>query len=465
MRRSWVWATVLVAGLSLLGTAATAAPQPPGPSGATASLDQRLDRIMQRAHDGPGSGAGSGQSDVKLDNFKLVGHSALDGFGDYGDLYAHGHYAYVGSRCGAQAQGGAGVQVVDISRPSRPRLVSKLANEPFTRAEDLTVLDVKTPSFTGAIAVVGIQACFNSGHEDEVVPGLFVFDVTHPQRPALLGRWNLPQGTIGCHEVDAVQRSDGKVLAVCARNLNDHIASGGSTAIHIVDVTNPARPQLTADWTQNLNPEGGVGCLPFQFAHSGRFTDGGNSLYVSYWDAGTVNLDIANPAAPTVMSQTKITPPDEDGDNHSMALDTAAKRLIINTEDFSPGDCPGQSELGGWGEVYVYDNANPAQPTFLGTFSTPNSRSARADGSYTDHNTEVFAGGQYFSSWYSDGIVWWTMDGNGASRQLGQFVPSGTADNPPSVWGVFIDREHKVILASDFNSGLWIVKPKGLKDF
>ncbi|HEU5161186.1 MAG TPA: hypothetical protein VFU43_29595 [Streptosporangiaceae bacterium] len=459
MRRSWALLASFILGPALLGSAAAAAPAPPGPH-PKGDLDRRIDAVAQRA-----AAQGAGPSGVRLDNFRLVAHSPLDGFGDYGDLYAHGDFAYVGSRCGAQAQGGDGVQVVDISRPSRPRPVSTLANPPFTRAEDITVLDVETPSFTGALAVVGIQACFGSGHEAEVVPGLRAYDVTRPRQPRLIGQWDLPQGTIGCHEIDAVQRADGKVLAVCARNLVDHENSGGSTSIHIVDFTNPAAPRLTANWTQNLAPDSGVGCFGSQFTHSGRFTDGGTALYVSYWDAGTVRLDITDPAAPAVVSQTKITPPDEDGDNHSMTLDTATERLIINTEDTSPSDCAGQAQFGGWGEVYVYDNADPARPSFLGTFSTPNSRSSRDDGEYTDHNTEVLRGGQYFSSWYSDGIVWWTMDDHGASRQLGQFVPSATADGPPLVWGVFIDRVHKVILASDINSGLWIVKPKGLAGF
>jgi hypothetical protein len=55
------------------------------------------------------------RSGVTLDHFRLVGHAPLDGFGDYGDLYAHGDHAYVGSRCGAQHQGGDGVQVVSTS--------------------------------------------------------------------------------------------------------------------------------------------------------------------------------------------------------------------------------------------------------------------------------------------------------------------------------------------------------------
>src|SRR6266496_1647541 len=235
MRRSWATITVLLAVLALLGAATPAGSAPQRPLGP----DQRLDRLVDRLEatsSGPPAAA-------TLDNFKLLGHSGLDGFGDYGDLFAHGSFAYVGSRCGAQRQGGDGVQVVDISNPQHPKPVSTLPNPPFTRAEDVTVRDVRTSSFTGALAVVGIQACFGSGHEAEVVPGLRFFDVTHPAQPRLLAHWDLPQGTIGCHEIDAVQRPDGKLLAVCARNLVDHLNTNGAVAIHLVDATDPASPQ------------------------------------------------------------------------------------------------------------------------------------------------------------------------------------------------------------------------------
>jgi hypothetical protein len=457
MRRPWAPIAVVLACLALLGAGATGS----STQSRTLGPDQRLDRLRHRVQ----AAGAQATAAATLDHFKLVGHSDLDGFGDYGDLFAHGHFAYVGSRCGEAAQGGDGVQVVDIANPRHPQLVSKLANPAFTRAEDVTVRAVRTPSFAGVLAVVGIQACFGSGHEAEVVPGLRFFDVTHPRHPVLLSHWDLPQGTIGCHEIDAVQRRDGQVLAVCARNLVDHLNSGGADAIHLVDATNPASPQAITDWSLNLDPEGGVGCLPFQFAHSARFTDRGRSLYVSYWDAGTVHLDIATPTSPQVVSTTKIVPPDEDGDNHSMTLARGGRWLVINPEDFSPGDCPGVSEFGGWGEAYVYDNRDPSKPVFLGTFSTPNSRSTRSDGSFTDHNTEVTLGRQFFSSWYSDGVVWWTMSDQGVSRQRGQFVPPATQAAPPLVWGVHIDSAHDLILASDITSGLWILKPIGLGGF
>jgi hypothetical protein len=444
-------AAILLLGSSSFGAVGSSAQKRP------VTPEQRLDRKIQTwKASGPNRHKGA-----ILDHFRLVGHSDLGGDIDFGDVYGHGNFAYVGTRCGDDSQGGKGVRVVDISKPNHPRVVSSLEGPPFTRSEDVVVIDVVTPSFTGALAVVGIQACFGSGHEDEVVPGIRFFDVTHPAHPSLLGHWDLPQGTIGCHEVDAVQRSDGMVLAGCARNLVDHINTNGAVAVHFVDATDPSTPTTVADWTLNLDPFGGVGCLPFQFAHSVRLQAQGMSAYVSYWDYGTVHLDMAEPASPVVVSNTDIVPPDEDGDNHSMTLANSGNWLVINPEDFSPGDCPGESAFGGWGEGYVYGNSDPANPVFLGTFSTPNSRSTRDDGAFTIHNTEAVKSNQFFSSWYSDGVVWWTMDEHGVSRQRGQFVPPAS-DAPPLVWGVFPVSGRSLVLASDIVSGLWIVKPKGL---
>jgi len=398
-----------------------------------------------------------------LERFDLVGHIGFAGGVESADVWAHGSYAYVGSSCGGERRGGAGVRVVDISRPPRPRLVSRLANDVFTRAEDVVVRRVRTASFDGDLAVVGIQACLGSGHEREVRTGLRFFDVTRPAHPALLGSWLLPPGTFGCHEVDLIQRRDGQVLAGCARQMSDQRDAGTGAqvpgGVQLVDATDPARPETRAAWELPLNPSGGVGCLPVQFAHSIRFVNGGLGAYVSYWDAGTVHLDLTNPAAPAVLGVTKLAPPDEDGDNHSLTLANRGRWLVINQEDFSPTACPDR-QLGGWGNVWVYDTAG----SLVGQFSTRNSRSTRTDGNHTVHNTEVALERQFFSSWYSDGIVWWTMTDRGATRQLGHFVPPATGlFGVPLVWGVYVDHVHHLILASDMGTGLWLVRPRGLR--
>lgn len=406
-----------------------------------------------------------GPDATRLDNFRLVGHHDLAGLGqdirDYADVWGHRNTAYVGSRCGERAAGGAGVRVVDIFSPSHPKLVSVLPNPRFSRAEDVVVRHVETPHFTGELAAVGIQQCFEPAKETAYT-GLAFFDVTSPAHPRTLSVWKLPPRSIGCHEIDLVQRPGGRVLAGCARNLVDQI--NGSPGVHFVDVSNPREPRTVSTFALDVNVLSGVGCAPLKFDHSVRFVHSGTQAYLSYWDAGTVLLDLRDAKAPRLVSRTRITPPDEDGDNHSMTLANGGKWLIINPEDFSPFDrrC---RKYDGYGEAYVYDNTNPSHPRFVGSFATPNTHSSRTDGAFTVHNTEVVNGRQFFSSWYSDGVVWWTMSDSGAARQLGQFVPRTVFSEGDAVWGVYPDPGNDVILASSFSGGLWILKPVGLGDF
>lgn len=97
----------------------------------------------------------------------------------------------------------------------------------------------------------------------------------------------------------------------------------------------------------------------------------------------------------------------------------------------------------------------------------------RTDGFYSIHNTERAGSktAQLFSSWYSDGIVWWSVANRRAPVMKGQFVPPPTEDptgyfpSVPLVWGVYPDRSSNLIFASDLNSGLWILRPTGLGRF
>lgn len=402
-----------------------------------------------------------------LQNFTLVGHAGLGGDIDFADLWAYGDFAYVGTSCGPNGGGAGGVRVVSLANPRRPKVVSRLPNAQFTRAQDVVVRGVRTPAFTGALAVVGVQLCLENGRREDVRTGLLFFDVTRPAQPRLLSEWTLPAGSVGCHEVDLVQRRDGRVLAGCARQVSDQVDSAQNElpgGVQLVDATDPRRPVAIAAWDLPLKPAEGVGCMSLKFAHSIRFADAGQSAYVSYWDAGTVHLDLTNPGAPVVVSDIVVTPRDEDGDNHSVTTANRGRWLVVNLEDFSPAECG--ARFGGWGDAYVYDNTDPANPRYLGRFATRDARIGRGGGIYTIHNTEVALDRQMFSSWYSDGIVWWTMSSRGVAHDRGRFVPTaGGLLRAPMVWGVFVDSRHDLILASDIGSGLWLVRPKGLRRF
>jgi hypothetical protein len=440
-------------------------PVAPAPSGAAALYDpdEGFIRAVRQIEVSPESLAEQGL-ESEIENFDVVGHSDLGGGGVNADVWAHEEYAYVGVWGGDPRFGipcpATGVKVVDISDPSDPVVVSVLQNPPLTTAEDVVVQSVDTPSFSGDLAVVGIQRCSGPGFR-----GLHFFDVSDPTDPVKLGRWRAPPRSIGCHEVDLVQRVDGKVLAGCANPFASLI--NGTDEVVVVRAGDPTDPRKVGGWKAQdagLNPFRGTGCDPIGFGHSVRFFHGGASLFASYWDTGTVQLNIGRPSDPAFVGRAKIWPPDEDGDNHS--LDFQSGREFINAEDF----CVGR-RFGSWGEVSVYDRSDPEKPSFESTFSTPNSRSTSHRGIFTVHNTEVVAEDQAFSSWYSDGIQWWEITRSGATFSRGFFVPPPTPDPHgffppfPLVWGVYAHSGMDLILASDVNSGLWILDPVRLNDF
>lgn len=409
-----------------------------------------------------------GDPEAVTDNFEVLGHSDLGGGGLNADVWAHKKYAYVGVWSGTCPA--TGVKVADYHDIRHPELVSTLPNDAGTSAEDVVVRSVSTPAFSGDLAVTGIQVC---GEVDEpVFRGLAFFDVSRPRHPVEVGRWTAPEFSVGCHEVDLIQRSDGRVLAGCANVFAEQI--NGTGEIVLVDATDPAHPATVGEWAIGAdlgidpadNPDL-LGCFAAAFDHSVRFVDGGMALYGSYWDFGAVLLDISDPSTPVYRSRADIAPPDEDGDVHSVALARGRRTLLVNPEDFSPVDCPGEPAFGGWGEVHLFDTTDPAAPRHVSTFSTENSRSTRDDGFYSVHNTEAAPDRQAYSSWYSDGIVWWDFEDRREPFMRGQWVPpaapdpSGIFPAVPIVWGVYLDRHRDLVLASDINSGLWILRPIG----
>jgi hypothetical protein len=400
-------------------------------------------------------------------NIQVLAHHDLGGGGLNADVYSFRKFAYVGVWSGPCPA--TGVKVVDISKPRDPELVSVLQNPEGTSAEDVVVVKANTPSFRGDLAVTGIQAC---DIFSEVPRGLQFFDVSDPTNPTELGFWELPAPLIGCHEVDLAPAAGRRVLAACANPFGDSLGQEflgqAQPEVFVVDASDPSNP-ATLGTFGGINNAEGEGCFPASFGHSVRLFDKARTLYASYWDAGLIQLDISDPTNPRHIGTVNTVPPDEDGDVHSMARGRAGL-AFINPEDFSPIDeaagfcAPGDWD--GWGDLQIWDISDPANPTFVSQFATANAASKRTDGFFSIHNTEVLHGNLLAASWYSDGIRLIDISQPADPREVGSFVPPATPDPTgffppvPNVWGVWPHRGN-IVLASDINSGLWILKVTG----
>ncbi|MGI8658768.1 MAG: LVIVD repeat-containing protein [Candidatus Limnocylindria bacterium] len=295
----------------------------------------------------PGTGSAGGASPLVADNFTVLGHANLGGGVPNGDVWFYDHggsvgkYAYVGTWSGQCT--GAGAKIVNVNDPTKPKWVTFVGARKGSSNEDVVVARIGERD----VLAIGVQPCGRRG-----VSGLALYDVTNPAKPTELSFFATPSGV---HELDLVVLPDGTALAAMALPFNEFPMVFGEDIggeVWLADITDPTNPTHISDWgiigDSELLIQGGndpvsssfqgLGFFAASYAHSVRFADGGDSLYVSYWDAGFIKLDVSDPASPELVGRTLYGVTDA-GDGHSLATyDVAGSRyLLTNDEDYDPG--------------------------------------------------------------------------------------------------------------------------------
>jgi hypothetical protein len=169
-----------------------------------------------------------------------LSYVAIPGFANNVDV--NGNYAYV-------AAGAAGLQVVDVTSRSNPRVVAAL----------------DTPGNANDVVVVGDYAYVADGSF-----GLQIIDIANPLAPVLT----------------ATLDTSGMAWDLVVRGGHAFVADG-SAGLKIIDVSNPASPSL-------------VGSLALAGTAKGVDVDLAGNLAVVGGTAGVQVVDIANPAAPVL---------------------------------------------------------------------------------------------------------------------------------------------------------------------
>jgi hypothetical protein len=125
------------------------------------------------------------------------------------------------------------------------------------------------------------------------------------------------------------------VLALLAVPFSETGHPEGLGDLRIVEVTDPRNPRMLASWgagaALGAGQEAGRGLDPSVYAHSARAGPDGRRAYVSYWDAGVMILDLADPAAPALVGRTGFAP-EEEGNAHSVDVAPDERLLIEATE-------------------------------------------------------------------------------------------------------------------------------------
>lgn len=396
---------------------------------------------------------------------------ANPGGGYSADVYVHRGFAYLSSWHGAACPG-LGVRVYDVRRPTHPRRVATYGDVKSSPSlggswtEKTIVQHVHTRAFSGELAVTSFQACGAAG--SGAFRGFGLYDVTDPTHARRLSLVRTdPRGS---HEI-WLQPVGQRAYVYTAINYSElessptfnpvtgQATTPGKADFRIFDVSDPVRPVEVGEWGAwrklGIYPRKGRGHFSFNFVHSVRTNLAGTLAFLSYWDLGTVILDIRNPARPRYLGRTTFRP-GEQGDAHSSAL-AFGGRVLIETH-----------ETGG-GTPTFWNIANPRHPVRLSTFSPParlydNLPADRTGFTDSVHDPKVVGKRAYFS-WYGLGVVVADISNPRHPRFVARFLPSATRDPEQTfcpgrrctqVWGVY--PVGKTIYASDLVGGLWVFR-------
>nr|WP_246407266.1 hypothetical protein [Geomicrobium halophilum] len=375
------------------------------------------------------------------------------------DVYAHKNYAYLGTHVGAESN--EGVRVFDMSDPADPEEVTSFANDiPGTWQEKVIVKSVDTPHFSGDLAVVSLQKYTQDETEQG---GTVLYDVTNPENPEELGYYELPEEVLtGTHELYLTTQRD-RALLLTADIYADYYTEGDIHDFSIVDVSDPTNPEelynwdprelITAEDFDGMYYTDDEGAEREAFAHSVITDPTGEYAYISYWDLGTVIMDISNPEDPEIIGHTSFERHVQ-GAAHSAALAHDGNILIETREVFDPDPEDEEFERG-WGYTRIYDISDKSNPELISDFRTENSEEQidpdeRLPGTYTVHDPKV-EGNTLYLSHYSDGIRMVDISDPHNPEEIASYLPESA-----NVWGVFLYDDY--ILGSDMGQGLKVVK-------
>jgi hypothetical protein len=280
----------------------------------------------------------------------------------FADIYADGNIAVMGSyNC-------RGVFIFDVSNPDNPVQVGW-----YNPGANIQFLEA---------IVIGNRGYFGAGGS----AGVHIVDLTNPASPSLLGTVNSSNGG-GYNQIHEMMVFDQGAKRFLLENSN----FTSERNLRIIDVTNPAAPQLKYNF---LSSDGG-------WVHAMHIR--GNRMFLSGFTSSS-RVDIYNIAnldttAPALLGSVMV----GNASNHSAWTDETGNYLYSARET-------------GNGDLRVYDVTDPTAPMIRGSF-----RAADLNiNAITPHNPVVM-GNKLYVAWYQAGTQVFDISNPTNPVRIGQY--------------------------------------------
>lgn len=281
-------------------------------------------------------------SEVRADrrgrNVSLIGALRLGAPGEQGRVSAFKNLAFVNERASDGALR-AGAHIVDISDPSAPVELATTMAYPFTRVNGAEAIRIRTRDI--------LAVALGSSGAIRGRTGLELYDISDPATPRLLSFLQMDldaRVAVGVEQdLDVTRTRGGRTLALVAVDGLEAASVvpgvGGTGDLVIADITDPEHPTQVGEWGLLDEPALGspilLGDIPDSTGVDVEANANGTRAYLSYWDAGTMILDISDPSAPRFLGRTSFGP-EEEGNADTAAEARGGNVLVETTSDTTP---------------------------------------------------------------------------------------------------------------------------------
>jgi len=335
---------------------------------------------------------------VSASNTKSIGHFDCPGGGQ---VWVDGDILYIG-----HMRSPSGTTLVDISDPRNPRKITTIDVPVGWHSHKVRVQD--------GLMVVNHERLGTEG-PDEFGGGLAIYDVTNPEKPAMISKW-LTEGR-GVHRYDF----DGR-YAYISPTAKGYIGN----IVMILDLVDPATPVEVGRWW-----------IPGQWAAGGEdypWNDYvtprchhplrmGDRLYVSYWHHGMFILDISDITKPKQVGHINSSPSFPHPTHTCLPIPQKLKgRDVLVVADEDVAKLRPHAPAFTW----IYDISDETNPLPISTFQVPglDDDGAPQPPMMGCHQpSERFNGTIIPFAWFAQGLRLVNIADPFAPKEVGHYLP------------------------------------------
>ncbi|MGH8953128.1 MAG: LVIVD repeat-containing protein [Acidimicrobiia bacterium] len=381
-------------------------------------------------------------------NMSVIGHIDLDGKGDGMHVNVVDGVAYMGH----MGYNDLGTSIIDVSDPTRPRLISQIARPEGTHSHKVQVV--------GSTLLVNHERNrFEAAPPADWSAGMAVYDVSDPASPQQIGFYPTP-GT-GVHRMTWWEGN----LAYLAGTDDGY----DGRFLQIVDLTEPAQPVEvgrwwypgqhlaggeTPDWIPAAEPGPGDEGRQFALHHALPY---GDRAYAGYWDAGLVILDISDAAEPKLVGRLQLGP--ESRNTHTAFRPPGRDILLVTDEQLTRW-------IGVQRHVWVVDISDDTNPQVISRLPVPDGARHDEGVRWGPHNLHEMRPGSFtdpnlvYLTYFGGGLRAYDISDAHNPVEVAHLVPPAPAGRDSIQFNDVTATEDGLVYVTDrHGDGLYVVDP------